>query len=208
MRLTQQKILSYIQAEISKKGYPPTIREIGVAVGLSSSSTVHGHLIKLEEKGLISRDPSKPRTIDLQPITSLSDNGEETDCLPVLKTITQEAPTVSSQNIDYFFPLKKGKFQANSFMLKINGNSMDIPGIIEGDLIIVNQQADAIDGDIVVAFSDSGQVIVINYMQEVVSDFIKPMDSGKDSSNGMALKIVGKVVGVIRQLHQSYMVPQ
>src|SRR5690606_11781526 len=131
----QREILSYIRKEVLTKGYPPSVREIGQAVGLSSSSTVHGHLGKLEEKGYIRRDPTKPRAIEI-----LEPGGAPaTDIVyaPVVGRVTAGEPILAVENIEGYFPLAR-EFAGNGelFLLQVRGDSMIRAGILDGDYVV------------------------------------------------------------------------
>ncbi|OBA07735.1 repressor LexA, partial [Bacillus subtilis] len=146
----QLDILRFIKAEVKSKGYPPSVREIGEAVGLASSSTVHGHLARLETKGLIRRDPTKPRAIEIL--------DEEVDIpqsqvvnVPVIGKVTAGSPITAVENIEEYFPLPDRMVPPDEhvFMLEIMGDSMIDAGILDKDYVIVKQQNTANNGEIV-----------------------------------------------------------
>src|SRR5690625_160314 len=159
----QQSILNFIKEEVRTKGYPPSVREIAQAVGLASSSTVHGHLSRLENKGYIRRDPTKPRAIE---VIDFSDNAnipkEEVVYAPVVGKVTAGVPITAIENVEEFIPLPK-KFPTSEdqlFVLVIEGESMIEAGILDGDMVIVKQQNTAQNGEIVVAMTDEDEATV------------------------------------------------
>ena len=145
----QQAILEFIQQSINRKGYPPSVREIGKAVGLSSSSTVHGHLNQLEDKGYIRRDPSKPRAIEVLNGDLLA---KKMVHIPLVGRITAGNPILAFENIEDTFPLPLDLVGNNDvFMLTVSGESMIEAGILDSDYLIVKKQNIANNGDIIVA---------------------------------------------------------
>jgi len=148
----QQEILGYLQSHIKKHGYPPSVREIGQALGLSSSSTVHTHLTQLEEKGWIRRDPSKPRAIEIL-VDDVPD--PEVITLPIVGKVAAGVPITAVENIDGYVSLSADLLgKGNHFLLRVSGDSMIEAGILDGDLVIVRSQEVAENGDIVVALVD------------------------------------------------------
>ena len=148
----QRQILEFIRSEVMKKGYPPSVREVGQAVGLSSSSTVHGHLGKLEEKGYIRRDPTKPRAIELLDRANGEQIRERIIQVPIVGKVTAGAPILAVENVDDYFPMpKEFAGDGETFMLKVRGNSMIEAGIFDSDYVVVRRQSHAENGDIVVA---------------------------------------------------------
>lgn len=139
----QQDILNFIKDEVKQKGYPPSVREIGEAVGLASSSTVHGHLARLESKGLIRRDPTKPRAIE---VLNLEESNPipkvQTVNVPIIGKVTAGHPITAIENVEEYFPLpeRMAPSDENIFMLEIMGESMIEAGILDGDYVIVKQQ--------------------------------------------------------------------
>lgn len=199
----QEKILKFISKKIKESGYPPSIREIASAVGLSSSATVHSHLKKLEEKGYLKRNPFKPRAISL-----LSRQEDETIdrglnnlvYVPVVGNIAAGRPILADENIKDYFPLTsdfvKGKKEV--FILHVRGDSMVNAGILDRDYIIVRKQNNAINGEIIVALLEDEATVKrffktdknIKLMSE--NDYMKPVVVND-------VKILGKVIGVIRK---------
>lgn len=176
----QKAILDFIKSELRTKGYPPSVREICNAVGLRSTSTVHGHLEKLEQKGYIRRDPTKPRAIEVLD-DKLFISNKELVSVPILSEVTATEPMLAIENIEDTFPIPVDYIgNSTCFMLTIEGDSMADAGILDGDLIIVRQQHTAEDGDIVVALIGD---------ETTVKTFYR----GKNK-----VKILGKVIGVLR----------
>ena len=199
----QQEILEYIKDSVREKGYPPSVREIAQAVGLASSSTVHGHLARLESKGLIRRDPTKPRAIEIL-------NFEEDNIptipvrnVPIIGKVTAGQPITAVENIEEYFPLPESfaPHDEQIFMLEIMGDSMIEAGILDGDYVIVRQQKTANNGDIVVAMTEDDEATVKRFFKE--KDFIRlqPENSSMDPIIVRNVSILGKVIGVYRKIH-------
>ncbi|MGX6441840.1 transcriptional repressor LexA [Neobacillus sp. K501] len=200
----QQDILDFIKGEVKKKGYPPSVREIGEAVGLASSSTVHGHLARLESKGLIRRDPTKPRAIEILEIDEhVSIPRNNVVNVPVLGKVTAGLPITAIENIEEYFPLPERLAPADEhvFMLEIMGESMIEAGILDGDYVIVKQQQTANNGDIVVAMTEEDEATCKRFFKE--KDFIRlqPENSTMDPIILRNVSILGKVIGVYRHIH-------
>jgi repressor LexA len=200
----QQDILEFIKKEVQQKGYPPSVREIGEAVGLASSSTVHGHLARLESKGLIRRDPTKPRAIeildqdDTQPIYSGSIIN-----VPIVGKVTAGQPITAIENVDDYFPIPD-RFvfpDEQVFMLEIMGDSMIEAGIFDGDLVLVRQQHTANNGDIVVAMTDEDEATVKRFFKEKDYFRLQPENSTLEPIIVKNISILGKIIGVYRTLH-------
>lgn len=199
----QQDILNFIKLEVQKKGYPPSVREIGEAVGLASSSTVHGHLARLESKGLIRRDPTKPRAIEiLEEETSYIPRSNVIN-VPIIGKVTAGSPITAIENVEEYFPLPDTFAAADDqvFMLEIMGDSMIEAGILDGDMVIVKQQKTANNGDIVVAMTEDDEATVKRFFKE--KDFIRlqPENSTMDPIILRNVSILGKVIGVYRNIH-------
>ncbi|MBS4023485.1 MAG: transcriptional repressor LexA [Dethiobacter sp.] len=197
----QIQILEFIRREVREKNYPPSVREIGEAVGLSSSSTVHAHLSKLESKGYIRRDPSKPRALEL-----LDDNLSlafinDIVSVPVVGHVTAGEPILAEQNIEDYFPLPKQiVHQDTVFMLRVRGDSMVNAGIIDGDYVIVRQQSSANNGEIVVAMLD-GEATVKRIFRESDHIRLQPENDFYEPLRSPDVSVIGKVIGVFRNLH-------
>jgi repressor LexA len=200
----QQDILDFIKSEVRKKGYPPSVREIGEAVGLASSSTVHGHLARLESKGLIRRDPTKPRAIE---ILEVDENAQiprnNVINVPVVGKVTAGLPITAIENIEEYFPLPESLAPAdeNVFMLEIMGESMIEAGILDGDYVIVKQQSTANNGEIVVAMTEEDEATCKRFFKERDYFRLQPENSTMDPIILRNVSILGKVIGVYRQIH-------
>ncbi|MCM3587247.1 transcriptional repressor LexA [Mesobacillus maritimus] len=200
----QQDILSFIKDEVKKKGYPPSVREIGEAVGLASSSTVHGHLARLESKGLIRRDPTKPRAIEvLEMDQDLQTPKYSIINVPVVGRVTAGQPITAIENVEEYFPLPDTLVPAEEqvFMLEVMGESMIDAGILDGDYVIVKQQQTANNGEIVVAMTEEDEATVKRFFKE--KDFIRlqPENPTMEPIILRNVSILGKVIGVYRHMH-------
>ncbi|MDQ0161837.1 transcriptional repressor LexA [Bacillus alveayuensis] len=200
----QQEILNFIKEEVRKKGYPPSVREIGEAVGLASSSTVHGHLSRLESKGLIRRDPTKPRAIEILE-DDLTAHIPKSDVVnvPVIGKVTAGLPITAVENIEEYFPLPERFVSSDDtvFMLEIMGNSMIEAGILDGDYVIVRQQQTAQNGDIVVAMTEDEEATVKRFFKEKDYIRLQPENSSMEPIILKNVTILGKVIGVYRAIH-------
>lgn len=194
----QQEIFQYIKNFLLEKGYPPSVREIGNAVGLKSSSTVHGYLGKLETSGLIKRDPTKPRAID---ILEEKPWGKNTP-VPLVGTVTAGVPILAEENIEEIFSFPQGLIgtQDKTFMLKVQGDSMIKAGIYNGDFILVRQQDDARDGDIVVALINDETSTIKRFFREKDCIRLQPENDTMEPIYEKDVTVLGKVIGVYRQL--------
>lgn len=200
----QQEILDFIKTEVRIKGYPPSVREIGEAVGLASSSTVHGHLARLEKKGLIRRDPTKPRAIEVLQLDNEQNKIAEskTAYIPVIGKVTAGEPITAFENIEEYIPLPERYISSdNVFILVIEGESMIEAGIYDGDMVIVRQQQTANNGDIVVAMTEEDEATCKRFFKE--KDFIRlqPENSTMEPIILKNVSILGKVIGVFRTIH-------
>lgn len=198
----QLDILRFIKAEVKSKGYPPSVREIGEAVGLASSSTVHGHLARLETKGLIRRDPTKPRAIEIL--------DEEVDIpqsqvvnVPVIGKVTADSPITAVENIEEYFPLPDRMVPPDEhvFMLEIMGDSMIDAGILDKDYVIVKQQNTANNGEIVVAMTEDDEATVKRFYKEDTHIRLQPENPTMEPIILQNVSILGKVIGVFRTVH-------
>lgn len=192
----QQQILSYLKSEVQKKGYPPSVREICQAVGLKSTSTVHAHLSRLEKKGYIRRNPTKPRAIEILDQTDKKDVIE----VPIVGTITAGTPILAVQNIEDTFPLPVNllNYDTDVFMLRVKGESMIDAGIFDRDLILVRQQSSADNGDIVVALLEDSATVKRYYKEK---DYVRlqPENATMSPIITKDVKILGKVIGLFRK---------
>jgi len=200
LSLRQTNILEFIKEEIRKKGYPPAVREIGQAVGLLSSSTVHGHLQTLEEKGYIRRDPTKPRAIEILDSSSEAPEMNVVQ-IPIVGRVTAGQPITAVENIEGTFPLSADFVRHDTvFMLRVQGESMIGAGILDGDLIIVRQQSEARNGEIVVALIED-EATVKRFFKERTLIRLQPENPTMEPIYSQDVSILGKVVGVFRTLH-------
>ncbi|MDM5247082.1 MULTISPECIES: transcriptional repressor LexA [unclassified Lysinibacillus] len=198
----QEAILEFIKEEVRTKGYPPSVREIGEAVGLASSSTVHGHLARLEQKGFIRRDPTKPRAIEiLEPEDSIQK--QHVIHVPLVGKVTAGSPITAIENIDEYFPLPDiyGTSEDQLFMLEIMGESMIEAGILDGDLVIVKQRATANNGDIVVAMTAEDEATVKRFFKEKNHFRLQPENATMEPIIVDQVSILGQVVGLYRRVH-------
>lgn len=196
----QQMIFDFIKSEVEVKGYPPSVREIAKAVGLASSSTVHGHLERIENKGYIRRDPTKPRAIE---ILDQSDNNIVKDAAryaPVIGKVTAGSPITAIENIEEYTPVPSSIAHRgdNLFVLEIEGESMINVGILNGDRVIVKQQSTAENGDIVVAMTDEDEATVKRFFKEDDHFRLQPENDSMEPIRLQNVSILGKVIGLYR----------
>jgi repressor LexA len=193
----QQAILEFIQQSINRKGYPPSVREIGKAVGLSSSSTVHGHLNQLEDKGYIRRDPSKPRAIEVLNGDLLA---KKMVHIPLVGRITAGNPILAFENIEDTFPLPLDLVGNNDvFMLTVSGESMIEAGILDSDYLIVKKQNIANNGDIIVALIGE-EATVKRFYKEKDRIRLQPENKYMSPIYTDEVTILGKVIGLYRNI--------
>lgn len=200
----QQEILDYIKIEVKKKGYPPSVREIGEAVGLASSSTVHGHLSRLEKKGLIRRDPTKPRAIEVLEMDELDPvvHEKKTAYVPIVGKVTAGMPITAIENVEEYLPLPDHLVTNDSvYVLVIQGDSMIEAGIYDGDMVIVRQQQTANNGDIIVAMTEENEATVKRFFREKDYIRLQPENSTMEPILLKDVTVLGKVIGVFRTLH-------
>jgi repressor LexA len=194
---SQEMVLNFIKQMVTEKGYPPSVREICQGVGIKSTSTVHGHLEKLEKAGLIRKDPTKPRAIEiLDETTHLSK--KELVNVPIVGKVTAGQPILAVENIEDTFPLPAEYLHnSDAFMLTVVGESMIEAGIMDGDYVIVRQQNYAENGDTVVALIDDEATIKTFYKE---NDHIRlqPENCTMEPIIVRDVIILGKVIGVIR----------
>ncbi len=194
----QKNIFDFIKDFLMEKGYPPSVREIGKAVGLKSSSTVHGYLARLEEAGLIKRDPTKPRAIDI-----LDEKPwEKTVRVPLVGAVTAGVPILAEENIEDVFSFPQGLIgtRDDAFMLRVQGESMINAGIFDGDYILVRQQDTANDNDIVVALVNDNTATVKRFFREKDCIRLQPENDTMDPFYETNVAILGKVIGIYRQM--------
>ena len=192
----QSQIYEFLKNYTENKGYPPSVREICEAVSLKSTSTVHGHLKRLEKKGLIKRDPTKPRALE---IVEFSQPKREMINIPIVGNITAGTPILATENIEDTFtiPIDFIKHNNELFMLKVNGNSMINAGINNNDLAIIEKTQSAINGDIVVALIGDNATIK-RFFKEKDHIRLQPENASMDPIIVNDCKILGKLVGIFR----------
>lgn len=194
----QEQILEFIKTQIKTTGYPPSVREIGKAVGLKSSSTVHNHILQLEQKGLLKRDPTKTRAII--PIENEpSDLMTESINLPVVGNVAAGSPILADQNIEEYLPVPVNFVGSGShFILKVKGESMIEAGIMDGDYLIIRQQTNANNGEIVVAIVEDEATVKRFYKKNGYIE-LKPENSSMEPMIFDDVQIAGKVSGLLRR---------
>jgi repressor LexA len=196
----QQEIFDFIKKYSGKYGYPPTVRDIGKAVGLASSSTVHAHLANLERIGLLRRDPSKPRAIELldkaaDQVRSLVRPG-----LPLVGHVAAGQPVLAEENIeDYVQTPSFAGGEDGSYVLRVKGESMKNAGILEGDLVVVKPQDTASDGEIVVALIGE-EATVKRFYRETDHIRLQPENETMEPIRSREVRVLGKVVGLMRSM--------
>ena len=198
----QKEIYLFLEHFIYQNGYPPSVREIGEAIGLASSSTVHGHLDRLEKKGFIRRDPTKPRAIELLQEDAPTQQMKNTIFIPILGKVTAGQPITAIEDIVSYFPLptEYAHLDGQIFMLHVVGDSMINAGIFDGDLIIVKQQTTAVNGDIVVAMTEENEVTVKRFYKEDDYFRLQPENDALEPILLKQIEIIGKVIGVFRNI--------
>ena len=206
----EQKILAFMRKELKAKGYPP--REIGTALGIKSTSTVHKDIASLVEQGYLRKDPAKPRALMLVDsdtpdtageISNVSSSREDVVDVPVVGNVAAGTPILADENIEDTFPVPAGFVKGDSFMLKVRGESMVNAGIMDGDLILVQQQNTAYNGEIVVAMVDGdfeSEATVKTFYREDGHVRLQPENDTMDPIIVDDAKILGKVKGVFRYL--------
>jgi repressor LexA len=197
----QQEIFDFIRKYSAKYGYPPTVRDIGKAVGLASSSTVHAHLANLEKIGLLRRDPSKPRAIELLDRAVDSVRGiVRADGLPLLGSVAAGQPMLAEENIeDYVSVPEQAGGGDGQYLLRVRGDSMKNAGILEGDFVVVRSQDTAQNGDIVVALLGE-EATVKRYFREADHIRLQPENETMEPIRSKEVKVLGRVVGLLRNL--------
>ncbi|AXF55029.1 transcriptional repressor LexA [Salicibibacter kimchii] len=202
----QETILEFIKDNVKKKGYPPSVREIGEAVDLASSSTVHGHLARLEKKGYIRRDPTKPRAIEVLHLDEEGNEIAEADkpasaYVPLIGKVTAGLPITAIENVEGYMPLPDDLVGSDQvFMLTIEGDSMIEAGILDGDQVIVRQQPTADNGDIIVAMTDEQEATVKRFYNEGDHIRLQPENQMLEPIILDNCQVLGKVNGVFRTI--------
>jgi repressor LexA len=193
----QRRILQAIGEFTSERGYPPSVREIGERVGLSSSSTIHAHLKALEKRGLISRDPTKPRALRSEV------GGAVRDALvvPIIGKVAAGVPITASENVEGEFVLPSAFVPkaSDAFMLRVQGDSMIDAAILDGDLVVVRPQKNAQNGEVVVAMMD-GEATVKRFYREEGRVRLQPENREMAPIYASDVEIIGRVEAVVRRL--------
>jgi repressor LexA len=201
----QQEIWTYLVDYVDRHGYPPTVREIGEAVGLASPSTVHAHLANLERAGLLKRDPTKPRALELTGRAQQAAKAApaaELAKLPLLGQIAAGGPLLAEQNVED--ELAVPETLRGDFLLRVKGESMIDAGILDGDIVVVRRAQDARNGDIVVALAGddetADEATVKTFYKEKGRIRLQPENASLDPIYADYVQVLGKVVGVFREL--------
>jgi repressor LexA len=197
----QQEIFDFIKKYSAKYGYPPTVRDIGKAVGLASSSTVHAHLANLEKVGLLRRDPSKPRALELlDRAADAVKSAVAPTGLPLVGQVAAGQPIVAEENIeDYVVVPDQAGGDEGEFLLTIRGESMKDVGILPGDVVVVKRQETATDGEIVVAMVGEDATVKTFY-READHVRLQPENETMEPIRSREVQIIGRVVGVLRRV--------
>ena len=191
----QQKILDFIKSEIENKGYPPSVREICAAVGLRSTSTVHAHLNHLEAQGLIRRDPTKPRALEV--VDGTQPRGRN---VPLVGRVTAGQPILAIENIEEYLTLPQSVLgQGKMFSLRVEGESMIDAGIMDGDIVVLRQQDTAENGEIVVAMTDENEATLKRIYYEPDRVRLQPENPTMAPIYVDSVTVLGKLVALIRQ---------
>jgi repressor LexA len=194
----QQEIFDFVKQHVAEHGYPPTVRDIGKAIGLASSSTVHAHLANLERLGLLRRDPTKPRAIEV-----LKDKAKQVVTpagLPVVGQVAAGQPVLADENIEEYVPVPGiAGGDAGEFVLRVKGDSMKDAGILEGDYVIVRRQETAGDGDIVVALVGE-EATVKRFFRENDHVRLQPENDAMEPIRTREAQVLGRVVGLCRRV--------
>ena len=193
----QQEILEYIKNQILQRGFPPAVREICEAVNLKSTSSVHSHLETLEKNGYIRRDPTKPRAIEILDDTFNLTRREMVN-VPIIGQVAAGQPILAVENIEDYFPFPAERMpNKQTFLLKVKGESMINAGILDGDYVLVEQDATASNGDMVVALVEDSATVKTFYKEEGVFR-LQPENDFMDPIIVKEVSILGKVIGVMR----------
>jgi repressor LexA len=201
----QQEIFDFIRKYSARYGYPPTVRDIGKAVGLASSSTVHAHLANLEKIGLLRRDPSKPRAIELldRAVGSAVESVRgivRPDGLPLVGSVAAGRPILAEENIEEYVSVPQiAGGQDGAYLLRIRGDSMKNAGILEDDFVVVQPQDTAKDGDIVVALLGE-EATVKRFFRESDHVRLQPENEAMEPIRSREVKVLGRVVGLMRSV--------
>jgi repressor LexA len=198
----QQEIWDFLVDYVDQHGYPPTVREIGEAVGLASPSTVHAHLANLERAGLLKRDPTKPRAVELVGRERREAPGAAVEKLPLVGQIAAGGPLLAEENIED--QLAVPETLRGDFLLRVKGDSMVNAGILDGDIVVVQRAQDARNGEIVVALAgedeSADEATVKRFFRENGRIRLQPENDALEPIYAPHVRILGRVTGVFRQL--------
>lgn len=196
----QLEILEYIKSQILERGFPPAVRDICEAVNLKSTSSVHSHLETLEKNGYIRRDPTKPRAIEILD-DSFNFTRREMVNVPIIGRVAAGEPLLAEQNIEEYFPIPMEYMpNAQTFMLKVKGESMINAGILDGDYVLVAERKTARNGEMIVALVEDGATVKTFYKEEGIIR-LQPENDTMDPIIVPDCQILGKVIGVFRFFH-------
>jgi repressor LexA len=194
----QQEIFEFVKSYAGTHGYPPTVRDIGKAIGLTSSSTVHAHLANLEKLGVLRRDPTKPRAIEVLVDKAKAAVGPAG--LPVVGQVAAGQPVLAEENIEEYVPVPEiAGGDEGEFVLKVKGDSMVNAGIFEGDYVVVKRQETAADGEIVVALVGE-EATVKRFFREAEHVRLQPENDSLSPILSREVQVLGRVVGVCRRV--------
>jgi repressor LexA len=201
----QQQVLEFIDDEVRRRGYPPSVREIGEAVGLSSSSTVHAHLGALQDKGYLKRDPTKPRAIEIcfEPDSGAIVDRRPVKHVPLVGDVAAGTGVLAQEDIEETFPLPEDfTGDGHLFMLRVRGDSMIDAGIFDKDYVVVRQQDSADNGDIVVAGIPGEEATVKTFVRKRNKIILRPANEALEDMvfDPADIAMYGKVVTVLRRL--------
>ncbi|OEF95998.1 transcriptional repressor LexA [Desulfuribacillus alkaliarsenatis] len=197
----QTQILNFIKLEVQKKGYPPSVREIGEAVGLASSSTVHSHLAKIEEAGYIRRDPTKPRAIEILDDLDSESLIQEYSYVPVIGKVTAGIPITAVEHIEQYLPISKNLIKNDvAFILHVSGESMIEAGILDDDYAIVRQQPTVNNGEIAVVMTEDDEATIKRLYKENNGYRLQPENSSLAPTYVNNVTVLGKVIGIYREI--------
>jgi repressor LexA len=194
----QREIFEYVKRYGEEHGYPPTVRDIGKAIGLTSSSTVHAHLANLEKLGLLRRDPTKPRAIEV--LVDKAKAAVAPAGLPVVGQVAAGRPVLAEENIEEYIPVPQiAGGDEGGFVLRVKGDSMTGAGIFEGDYVVVRPQETAADGEIVVALVED-EATVKRFYREQDHVRLQPENEALEPIRSRDVQLLGRVVGVCRRV--------
>ena len=201
----QREIYDYLSEYVHQRGYPPTVREIGEAVGLASPSTVHAHLANLERAGLLKRDPSKPRALELVGRDRAARDDSKILSLPLVGDIAAGGPLLAEENVEEYLEVPELLAAGGAdFLLRVKGESMIQAGILDGDYVVVRKQQDARNGDVVVALAgedeSADEATVKRFFREDDRVRLQPENDALEPIYAQHVQILGKVIGVFRQV--------